>query len=297
MAALFFLLLHASLTTGASGAQDVVAIKGYNIKPFNDTISGFSAVCGCQVTELVSSELDKADIAREIRKIRPKAVFAVGTEALSLVNDIRNIPIIYAMVPNPQTELPEGKNVSGIGMNIPPEKYLGELNRVAPELKRIGLVYDPRKTGQYVKKALEAAGAMGLVLTAKEVNGPRDVISATQKMKGEIDLFWMLPDSTAITPETVEFLYYFSFENGIPLMAFAEKYAVMGALMSLSIDEADAGRQAGALCRRILDGGGAKERPDVNLPEKAVLSINLKTAKKMSIPVNEAAAVGARIVR
>jgi len=296
-AALFLLLFPPSPFISASGAKDVVVIKGYNIKPFNDVIAGFSPVCGCRITEMVSSELDEADIAREIRTIRPAAVFAVGTEALSLTGSIRHIPVIFAMVPNPQSVLNEGKNVSGISMNIPPERYLNELNRVLPNVKRVGLVYDPRKTGKYVKRALNAAGALGITLTAKEVNGPRDVVSVIQKMKGEIDLFWMLPDSTAITPETVEFLFYFSFENRIPLLAFAEKYADMGALMSLSIDNADAGRQAGELCRRVLEGGVSNDPPGVIAPEKAVLTINLKTANKMSIPVKDNALNGARIVR
>jgi putative ABC transport system substrate-binding protein len=182
-------------------------------------------------------------------------------------------------------------------MNIPPERYLNELNRILPNVKRVGLVYDPRKTGKYVKRALNAAGAMGIVLTAKEIQGPRDVVSVIQKMKGEIDLFWMLPDSTAITPETVEFLLYFSFENSVPLLAFAEKYVDMGALMSLSIDDADAGRQAGELCRSMLEGGTLNDPPAVAAPEKAVLTINLKTAKKMSIGIKGDALNGARIVR
>lgn len=297
IAALFFLLFPPSPFIGASGAQDVVAIKGHNIKPFNDAIEGFSAACGCRVTELVSSELGEAEIAGEMRKLRPRAVFAVGTEALSLAGTIRNIPVIFAMVPNPRSALPEGKNVSGISMNIPPERYLKELNRVLPEVKRVGLVYDPQKTGKYVKRALDAAGAMGIVLAAKEVAGPRDVVAAIQKMKGEIDLFWMLPDSTAITPETVEFLFSFSFENSIPLLAFAEKYAAMGALLSLSIDDADAGRQAGELCRKLLADSAQNDPPGVIPPEKAVLSINLRTAKKMSISVRDDALAGARLVR
>jgi putative ABC transport system substrate-binding protein len=296
-AALLFLLFPPSPFLSASGAQDVVAIKGYNIKPFNDAIAGFSPVCGCRVTELVSSELDEAEIVREIRNIRPAAVFAVGTEALSLAGSIRNIPVIFAMVPNPQPAMNEGKNISGIGMNITPERYLKELNRVLPNVKRVGLVYDPRKTGKYVKKAQDAAGAMGIALTAKEVHGPRDVVSVIQKMKGEIDLFWMLPDSTAITPETVEFLFYFSFENRVPLLAFADKYVDMGALLSLSIDTVDAGRQAGELCRRMLAGGASNDPPGVTAPEKAVLTINLRTAKKMSIPVKDSALSGARIAR
>ncbi|HWR72534.1 MAG TPA: ABC transporter substrate binding protein, partial [Nitrospirota bacterium] len=198
-AALLVLLFPPSPFISASGAQEVVAIKGYNIKPFNDAIAGFSLACGCRVTELVSSELDEAEIVREIRKIRPTAVFAVGTEALSLTGSIRNIPVVFAMVPNPQSALNEGKNISGIGMNIPAERYLKELNRILPNVKRVGLVYDPRKTGKYVKRAQDAAVALGIVLTTKEVHGPREVVSAIQKMKGEIDLFWILPDSTAIT--------------------------------------------------------------------------------------------------
>jgi len=295
-AVVFLLLFSSPPTPCAADQQDVVAIKGHDIKPFNDTIAGFSASCGCRVTELLSEDLDRADVMREVRAVRPRAVFAVGTEALSLVDSLRTIPVIYAMVPNPQPASPERNNQAGVGMNLPPEKYLAELRKVMPDVRRVGLVYDPQKTGPYVKKAVQAALAMGIDLITKEVRNPREAIAAIRGLKGEIELFWMLPDSTVITQETVEFLVYFSFENKVPLLAFAEKYVAMGALMSLGIDDADAGRQAGELYKRVLE-EGVLNGPRVIEPEKVVLSINLKTAEKMSIPIRSDIVTRAKVVR
>ncbi len=284
------------LTAAVSGAQDVVVVKGYNIPPYDEAVKGFKAACGCAFTELVSSEMEEDTAIREIKKLRPAVVFAVGTEALSLVKALRTVPIVYAMVPDSQLPPPKEKNASGVSMNLSPERYLGELKKVLPGTRRVGMAFDPAKTGQYAKKAIFDAQSAGITLIAKEVHGPRDVLAAIEKMKNEIDVFWLLPDSTVVTPETIEYLFYFSFENRVPVLAFAEKYVHLGALMSLSIDVSDVGRQAGELARKALAGNSLQETSGPAIPEKTVLSINLRTAQKMSIPISKEIINNAKIV-
>jgi len=110
-------------------------------------------------------------------------------------------------------------------------------------------------------------------------------------MKEKIDAFWMLPDITLITPETVKFLLLFSFENNIPLLAFSEKYVEAGAFMSTGIDAFDMGIQAGELANEILSGRGAKDVQQV-CARKVVVSTNLMIARKLGINLNIAMSAG-----
>jgi putative ABC transport system substrate-binding protein len=114
-------------------------------------------------------------------------------------------------------------------------------------------------------------------------------------MKGKIDAFWMLPDLTAITPETVEYLLLFSLENTIPILTFAEKYVELGALMSVGIDAFDIGTQAGEMAENILSGRDVKNIQRVDA-RKAVISINLKVARKLGITIDEKVIRKARII-
>jgi len=102
------------------------------------------------------------------------------------------------------------------------------------------------------------------------------------EMKDTIDVFWMLPDLTVITPETVEFLLLFSFENKIPLFTFSEKYVEMGAFLSMDIDAFDMGRQAGEMASEILAGEDVK-KIEQTYARKAIVSTNLLIARKLGI--------------
>ena len=288
---LFLILCHCSAEAG----QEIVVIQSLRVKPYEKAIEGFKSVCNSKIKRLVVSESEGADVVEKISKIRPDMVLAVGMDALSRVKKIKNIPVVYLMVLNPPSILSGKKNITGVTMKIPQEKQLITLLKALPDTKNIGLLYDPDRTGHFVKKAQAAAKKIGIKLIAKEIHSSRDVPSLVMNMKGKIDLFWMLPDLTVVTPETVEFLLLFSLENRVPLLTFSEKYVALGALMSIGIDAFDMGRQAGEMAKKILSGRDIQNVQRVDA-RKAVVSINLKVAKKLEITIDKKIISNARII-
>jgi putative ABC transport system substrate-binding protein len=272
-----------------------VAVQSFNIKPYDEALKGFNSVCDCQIKRFVLSETEGIDVVKTIREARPDIILAIGTDSLIRVKKIKDIPIVYLMVPNPQTVISEEENITGVSMNIPPHNQLATLKDVLPGIKRVGLLYNPERTGFFVKKARLAANSMGIELLAKEVHSPKDVPALVNNMKGEINAFWMLPDTTVITPETAEFLLLFSLENKIPVLTFSDKYVEMGALLSIEVDAFDSGKQAGEMAHKILSGTNIKKVPETD-PRKAVLSINLKIAKKLGITISKDIINKARII-
>lgn len=286
-----FVILHGV----AESAHEVVAVQSFNIKPYGEALKGFNSVCDCQIKQFVLSEMEGTDVAKAIREAKPDIILAIGTDSLIRVKKIKDIPIVYLMVPNPQNVISEEENITGVSMNIPPHNQLATLKDVLPRIKRVGLLYNPERTGFFVKKAQLAANSMGIELLAKEVHSPKDVPALVNNMKGEINAFWMLPDTTVITPETAEFLLLFSLENKIPVLTFSDKYVEMGALLSIEVDAFDSGKQAGEMAHKILSGTNIKKVPETD-PRKAVLSINLKIAKKLGITISKDIINKARII-
>jgi putative ABC transport system substrate-binding protein len=284
---LLFIFYHSS----AQAFQEIVAVQSVRVQPYEEAIRGFASVCDSRLQRVVVSESEGPDVLREIRKTRPDMVLAVGRDALSLVKSIRNIPIVYLMVLNPQGILSGEKNVSGVSMHISPEKQLRALLQAVPRTKKIGLVYDPDRTGAFVRDAQSAAGRMGLALIAKEVRNAKSAPSLITDMKRQIDLFWMLPDPTVVTAEVVEFLLLFSLENNIPLLTFSEKYLEMGAFMSTGTDPFDMGVQAGEMANRILRGKDPRLVEPVHA-RRMVVSTNLMVAGKLGIALNMAGIAG-----
>ena len=272
-----------------------MAVQSIRIQPYEDAVQGFESACGAKIKRLIISELKGTDIVEKINEIRPDMILAVGLDALSRVIRIKDIPVIYLMVLHPQSILSGEKNISGVSMDIPQEKQLRTLLDALPQTKTVGLLYAQEKTGRLAKKAREAAREIGIKLLAKEVHSTRDVPQSIQDMKGKIDVFWMLPDLTVITPETIEFVLLFSLENKIPILAFSEKYVELGALMSVGIDAFDIGIQAGEMAEKILSGRDIMNARQVDA-RKAVISINLKVAKTLGIPIDEKIIRKARII-
>ncbi len=283
---LAIIVLLAIFCCASARAYEIAVVKSVNIKPYDEAQKGFKSVCKANIREFVVSKLNGSEVPKEIRRIKPNLILAIGIDALSRIKKIKDIPIIYAMVSDPRSILSGEKNITGVSMNIPAEKQLSALLKVSPDIRGIGLVYDPGKTVHLLKEARAAATAFGITLVQKAVHSPKEVPSAINDMKGKIDAFWLLPDTTVVTPESIEYLLLFSFENGIATLAFSDKYVEIGSLMALNIDAMDIGRQAGEMANRILDGANVSNIP-MSSPRKAVLSLNLKTAKRLGISVDD----------
>ena len=285
----------------ADAGPKIAAVQSVRVKPYEDAVNGFKSVCGADVERIVISELNGTDVIKKIYAGRYDMVLAIGGNALSITKAIKKVPVLYLMVLNPTIFISKQKNIFGVGMNIPPQKQLHIFLKVLPGIKNIGVLYDPEMTGRLVENARDAAQKAGLTLTSKKIFDSKNVPLSIEEMRGKIDAFWMMPDITVITPETVEFLLLFSLRNGIPILTFSEKYVELGAVISVGIDAVDIGRQAGEMADGILSGLSGlsgSDRPEIRHvnPRKAAVSINLKTAKKLRLHIDKDIMKNARIL-
>lgn len=271
-----------SFRVSAAAALDVLVVKNSRAKPYVEALQGFKSVCKAGLDELVISELNGEDVTAEVRRRNPDLIVAMGMEALSQVRKIREKPIVYLMVLRPDSVLRGEKNITGVSMVIPPEKQLANFHKVLPRMKKIGLIYDPAKTGHMVGRAIQAAERTGIELKTLKAQNASDFPRLLNSLKGSIDAYWMLPDSTVISPQSVEYLLLFSIQNRVPILTFSEKYLKMGAFLSLEINTFKMGRQAGEMVEKILAGTDAGDIPPADAAD-ADLTINYRVTEKMGI--------------
>lgn len=279
-----FLLIIAIILLGstAAHARDILIIQGERVKPFDEALRGFRSACDAETKRLYLHDLEGTDMVRMIRDEKPRLILAIGGEALKKVRPVRDVPIVYLMVVTPEQIVKGNRNATGVTMNLAPEKFLDLMTRLSPRPKVVGIIYDPAKTGQMVKRAQHAARARGIELAAREVSNSREVPETLNSMKGNIDLLWLLPDTTVITPETVEHFLLVSQESRVPVIAFAAKYVEMGALAALDINGFDQGKQAGEMAARILNGTAVTDLPGTDARGAAV-KVNRSVAQKFGI--------------
>ncbi len=277
-AALLLCLFCASLPASAA---DVILINESNIKPYRSAADGIRSSCTCSVQEF---DLEDADEIEAALREAPAAVVAVGTNAFRRAQGIRNIPLVYSMVIPADTAGALAENMSGVSMDIAPGEYLDAMTGLFPDAKRIGLLYDPENTGQFVRVAEAAARDRGITLIAKQVRDPRRVPALLDELRKNIDVFWMLPDKTIIQPETVDYLMLISFQSGLPVFSFSVKYLDRGAAAALTISPFDMGVQAGKLVRSVT---ADRKGPVRNYARGATLTVNRKVCTKLGVRINE----------
>ena len=279
-----FLLLLYALPVWAEGQRNIVAVQNVRVAPYEDALRGVQQACKDRVERYILSEMENVDIIDRIRRAKPDLVLAIGSGALSILKQLTDIPIVYLMVLNPQAIAASEPNVTGVSMNLTAKTQLQQLRKTLPSVRTIGLLYDPQRSGAFVRETREAVAELGYRLIAGQVQQAKDVPGLLGDMKGKIDIFWMLPDLTVVTPETLEAMLSFSVESGVPILSFSDKYLKMGALISIGIDAFDIGVQAGEMAAKILAGAKVK---NVHRQEarKPVVAVNLKVARKLGIRV------------
>jgi putative ABC transport system substrate-binding protein len=292
----FLLALLLLYGDSEASSQEILVVQSHNIKPYADAFSGFKSLVSSRFSGVNFTSRNSTGAVEYLSERKPDLILAIGMDALQKVKVFSTVPIVYLMVLNPSVSVSESRNVTGVSMTLSPEKQLAAIHRVLPLARRIGLLYDPKKSGSFVKRALSASKEFKIDLLAKEVNHSRFVPTALESMKGAIDALWMIPDTTVVTPDTSELMMLFSLENKIPVCTFSTKYLEVGALMSLDINASDMGRQAGELAVKILSGKKVTEISPVEA-DSANLVINEPIARKLKVPINEDLRSKARLVR
>lgn len=280
------LIIAASLLllfTAVAEAHHILVVQSSRVKPYEEAFRGFSRACRHEAIRFVVSEAKEIEISDFIREEDPRLIVAIGADALEQVRQVRAIPIVYLMVLNPTKIIPEAKNSTGVLMTPSPVQQLDLIRKALPNVSKLGVLYDPNNSTKFIRQAIDAARPLGLELVIREVRAPREAPGALLRLRGEIDAFWMLPDPSVVSPETVEFFILFSGENRIPLITFSRKYVDLGALLALDVDPFDMGMQAGEMAGRIIQGTDIRTISRVDA-RKTVKWVNPNVARRLGLP-------------
>lgn len=282
-------MLWALPLTAPAFAADIIILKSSDIAAYNQAITGFKAAVpsGINLSEYdLQGDLEKGrKLARKIRASDPALVFAVGLKAAKAAQlEIVDIPVVYSMVLDPAKYGLNSQNMTGVLLEVPVERQLAMIRNLLPQLKHIGTLYDPAKTSALIDEARRLLKQSGTELVPMQITSEREVPQNLRALLPSIDALWLVPDSTVLTDESLRFILNSALEGRVPVIGFSREFARSGALLCLSVNYADIGRQAGQLTRKLLDGQLTLPMKPWH-PERIETSLNLKTAKFLGIDI------------
>lgn len=269
----------------ASPAFEIAIFKSKNLIQYNDAVNGFKANCQAKFNEFDMEENSERglQITKLIREAKPDLILTVGVNAAIIATrEIKDIPIVFAMVLTPGNYNLSGGNVTGVSLEVPVKTQLYTLKSIVPKVSKVGVIYNPKNTQDLIKEAQKSAKEMDLILVAAKVDAPSDTTRAFRAFSGGIDAYWMVPDPTVVTQEAFRMILDFTYNNNVPFIAFSKSFVDAGALVSLSPSYASIGQQACQIAQKILQGGKIAEIP-VQSPKGLELTFNINTAKKLGL--------------
>lgn len=275
--------------SSSAEAAEIAILKSADIAAYNQAIVGFKASVGA--THAFTNYDMQGDVAvgrklaRKIRASDAALVFAVGLKAaLAAKLEIVDMPVIYCMVLAPEKYDLKAPNLAGIALEVPVERQLSMIRSVLPKARKLGILYDPEKTGSFVEEVKRPTRERGFELNEGLVRSEKEVPAALRALLPKIEALWLVPDNTVLTEESLGFLLGTALDASIPTIGFSSEFVRGGALLALFVSYQDVGRQAGQLAARIL-GGQASLAPGILAPERVRLAINQKTAKFLGVTI------------
>jgi putative ABC transport system substrate-binding protein len=287
MLGLVWMISLCTLCVPESAAMDIAILQSSDIAAYREAIAGLKATgpIGAIYSEYDAQgdlELGKK-LARKLRESNPALVIAVGLKAaLAAKVEIVDVPIVYMMILEPLKHQLTAANMTGTLLEVPVDRQLKVMRMFLPALHQLGTLYDPAKTSSRVKDAMEKAAIFDYHLKGLPVESDKDVPQQLRALLVDVDALWLMPDSKVLTNESIGFILESALARQIPVIGFSPEFARLRALLSMSVNFGDVGRETGMLAKRILD--GERILPLNPVPnERIKITVNLKTAKFLGI--------------
>ncbi len=188
-----------------------------------------------------------------------------------------------------------GGNVTGTSDMNPVADQIALLDRLAPDAKKVGLLYCTAESNSKLQIDLAAAELKKLGMEGVEftVSSSNEVQQVAESMVGKVDAIYTPTDNTIASAMAT--IATIANEAGVPTVCGEVAHVEAGGLASLSINYEELGRRAGEMAVRILAEGAEPAGMPIESMGAAECDLvyNGKTAEALGIDMAPLEADGA----
>ena len=251
---LVILLMGFSATAQGEAQKPVVAVVTIpDVEAYAQTLDGIRE----QLPDVqVWDARDEGRLREHLSQRLPALAIAVGSGAAAALERVgaSQLAVIATVLLESDLESGGGKSPrfrTVVTVDLPPSTLLGEIGRLFPGRRRIGVVRGPMQTEAYMRAVERAARRIGLTLEVVTCQHPRDLVDVFLKLRSHADLVWCPPNAELYNSATLKPLLIASLTNRLPIIGFSEQFVQAGALFGGSADFVDVGRQTAALALQV----------------------------------------------
>lgn len=196
---------------------------------------------------------DRSSLKQYVAETRPRVVVTLGRVATQAFEATRlSLPqIIGALDLSPATR----PSASGVSLTVDPEVLFQRLQRIVPTVKRVFVVYDPRRDSWIIERAKAAAASLGLELRAETAS---NIIESApiygrwvRSAKSATDAIWLTSNSSlAGDMNLVGYLIEKSWLRRVIVFSNILEHARAGVLFATYPDTENLGRRLGTMAEQ-----------------------------------------------
>ena len=262
---------HPSLDDVRKGIIDALKANGYDENKININYKNAQGDFG--TAQVIAQEYNnKSDV-----------IIAISTpSAQAAANNIKDKPIFFSAITNPESAGILRKNVTGVSDKSPVQKQVQLIERLLPEAKNIGIVYNTSEQNSFylTEEFTKAAKEKGYIVKIKGISNISEMASALDTLLPAIDVLYTSIDNTIAS--TYPLIVEKSNKANKPIIGATKSFVEQGALAVDGISDYQVGYQTGEMVVRYLNGEKIENIP-YEVVEKSEMYINEDAAKKFGI--------------
>ena len=223
-------------------------------------------------------------IAQEFKNTSDIVVAISTPSAQAAVNNIKDKPIFFAAITNPESAGVLAENVTGVSDRSPVEKQVELIKELLPEVKKIGVVYNTSEQNSFylTDEFKKEAEKNGYEVVIKGITNVIEIASALDTILPEIDVLYTTIDNTIAS--TYPLIIDKSKKVNKPVIGATKSYVDQGALASEGISDYKVGYQTGEMIVRYLKGEDIKNMK-FEVVRESERYVNKEVAKNFKIIV------------
>ena len=264
---------------------------------YQEISASFKKSFSAQVEEhnLYGLEDEARKLGKSFVSYQPELLIVIGNLAAKMAKEYcSNCPVLYASASNSSLLKLSGAKVYGISATPPASKIVENIRLVFPEVKRVGLIYQPNSTGKEVAQIQSAATKAGLEFKAEAIAEMKEIPNALNRLLPQIELYLMLDDPAVITDDTFPFIFMNCFQKKIPIFTTSLNIVKKGALAGYAHNSAQLGSELASFANDILAQKVSSGR-EKSIPAK--LFLNQKVSQMWNFTFPDQATSQATIIQ
>jgi putative ABC transport system substrate-binding protein len=185
------------------------------------------------------------------------------------------------MVLNPGHILDEDNRFCGVSLNLPAFDQISSIHLIFPNVRKLGVLYDPANNQGWVDMAAFLAKREGLDLIKLAVNNRSEINRLFGRDGPRVDAVLFIPDRTVISKAIIGHVIKTAIYHGIPCIGYNRYFYESGAALSFVIDYEKVGEK---VAQKVETAAG--EPCESSGPPYEIL-INKTVIKTLNLRVNE----------